>query len=628
MSLTIQGYVETASYTGVEVKFHVGDTEFHGDVDSLGNYSIYIEVNESKIDNFISAEAIFPGISQVKYFSNLGSMEKLLQRAGEDQVLVHSEMNEVNITSISTALSAHLKGRNKGEIKSDSELIFSLKQLDASIVFDVATSIKLFADNKNIMEDVGLFLPDGFNHVYELAESESAISLFVYNTKKRLPDLFQEMQSDMIRNGNLVGYTSNVNLPIADTYYLPFLRMRLVLHPDGTGEVNGEVDHANFTWSQIDEGIIFEGADLIRYVSAFDSHYVENHILINSLVWLMDGDVISSIILNVDEYDISPDEKDTDLDLKSEIYAETAIRSSRTIKISESLKLEQEYSFPIPAMAGEIVNPVVEVSPWFSVNVLDMSFTGEFGIGGTVNISIPGIEGDGKRVNTTVSGLWRLEDDKKIVVDASTGSKFTYIFLDYIYNEKKLTFVLEESERGQIIDFDTVLTQNLDSWQENSVEGIYQFRQHFTQPLVHSWFEINSNGTVNRISTFDSNFDGKLEAEEFDIYKGLWKFSGDGNLLIRVYQKIQGGSCIPNEWDTQFNTECLLVNEREWDLSHISKEQQLFWMRKELKFFVSGKRQELPGLSDLTSDIFSSGHIYNSFMYKVSERPVIFPSIK
>ncbi|QFT56902.1 hypothetical protein [Microbulbifer sp. THAF38] len=628
VSLTIKGYVETTSFTNAEVRLQVADTEFYGEVDTLGNYSIDIEIPESQIDSFVRAEAIFPAESSIRFVSLLGSVRTLLEKSGEDGVLVQEEKNEVNITSISTAFSAHLKSINAGEIKTDSELTLSLKSLDSSVVFDMAAFISLYSSNESLMEGSGLSIPNTYRDIYELAANKSAVSISIYNAKESLADLFDKAQSSLIESIKLFGYLSNSDLQIADTYYLPYLKMRLTLRPDGTGEINGEVDNTSFTWSKNDNGITFKDADLIRHVSFFGPYSEESHIVIKDLVWMIDSDAILSVILQVEEYDVSSEPINSDLDIKSNIYAETAIRSSSIIKVPDSVKLEQEYSMPIPVMPGEVINPVDGISPRLSVRVLDMSFSGEFETGGMVNISIPGVEGDGRKTSTNMSGVWRLEDDKKIIIDTSAGSKFTYVFLDYMYKGKNLTFVLEESEKGRLIDFDTVLAKDLDSWKENTVEGIYQFSSYFAQPLDYAWFEVNSDGTVKRITIFDWDSDGELVSDELDVYSGLWKLSDDGNLIIRFYRRMNGDSCMPSDWDPLSNTDCSLVSEREWNLSQVSKEEQLFWIRKELKFFSNEKRDEIPGLSDLTNNIFGGGHIYNSFMYKVSERPIVLPSVQ
>ncbi len=629
VSLTIQGYVETASYTGVEVKFHVGESYFHGLVDAFGNYSINIEVDESRIHSFVKGEAIFPSESGIRLVSLLGSVESLIEKAGEDQILVRSELLDVNITSLSTALSAVLEINNNGPVKSSSQFDLAYHSMEASVVFAIATYVKILIDNPLPLEEAGIALPEEAADTYELATNYSLASLYVARASENFPDLFEKTKKNISRDINLLASSPSEHSPIADTYYLPSIGMRLVLREDGTGEVNGVMDYAAITWLQTNDGILLEGADLIEssYYDEFNSAYEEIHLIINKINWLSENSIADSIVIEAMEYTHYPDGQYQDNEFLDRTNMSFAIRSSGVVPVSGAIELGKLYSLPVVTTPGEIIDPIVEISPQHIVRALDMQFHGKYESGGSVDITIPEISGNGELSEVDLSGLWYLEDNYQLVVEMPSGLKLTYMFLDYKYRNLTWVFILEETGESKRVKFYTDFVQDSTGWKEDEIAGIYQVSgpmQNFRWPSDYYWFELNADGTVEVVSMFDSNLSGSLEENEINTYPGLWKLNGNNNVTIRHYLKRDGGFCIPDSWDPTSIESCHLYREREWGIYNISKSSN-FRMKKKLRIFDDYRRDIIPDLSDIGGHLLRSSLIYHSEMKKIAERPIKIP---
>jgi len=629
VSLTIQGYVETASYTGVEVKFHVDESYFHGLVDAFGNYSINIEVDESRIHSFVKGEAIFPSESGIRLVSLLGSVESLIEKAGEDQILVRSELLDVNITSLSTALSAVLEINNNGPVQSRSQFDLAYHSMEASVVFAIATYVKILIDNPLPLEEAGIGLPEEAADTYELATNYSLASLYVARVSENFPDLFEETKKNISRDLNLLASSPSEHSPIADTYYLPSMGMRLVLREDGTGEVNGVMDYAAITWLQTNDGILLDGADLIEstYYDEFNSAYEETHLTINKINWLSENSIADSIVIEVMEYTHYPDGQYQDQDFIDRTNMNFAIRSSGVIPVSGAIELSKLYSLPVVTTPGEIIDPIVEISPQHIVRALDMKFHGDYGNGGSVDITIPEVRGNGELSEISLSGLWYLEDSHQLVVEMPSGIKLTYMFLGYRNRNLPWVFLLEESDEGKRVKFYTDFVQDSTGWEEVEVEGIYLASdpmQNFWWPSDYYWFELNADGMVEVVSVFDSNFSGSLEDDEVNTYPGLWKLNDNNNVTIRHYWKREGGYCVPDSWNPASMEDCHLYREREWEIYNIN-ESSKFRMKKKVQNFDDYQRELIPNISDIDGHLLRSSLIYHSEMKKIAERPVKIP---
>ncbi|WP_444899507.1 hypothetical protein ACJJIT_20400 [Microbulbifer sp. SSSA003] len=629
VSLTIEGYVETTSFIHAEVRLQVADTEFYGEVDALGNYSIDIDIPESQIDSFVRAEAIFPAESSIRLVSLLGSVRTLLEKSGEDGVLVRAELLDVNITSLSTALSAVIETTNDGPVISQSQYELAYHKIDASVVFAIATSLKMLINDSPYLVENGLGLPEKFIDIYELATNYNEISLYVAKVTDSVFDLFVETKKEIVREEGILASSPSKFSFIADSYYLPSKGVRLILRDDGTGEINSLVDSVDITWVQTNNAIIIDGADLVISFNynEFDSSYEETHYKINKINWLSEGSNHDLIVIDAQEYEHSQNEE-----YKNSVFGDRtdlaiALRSSGMLPISDKIELGKLYSLPIVTTPSEIINPMVEITSKYTVKVLDMRFHGSYESGGIVDITFPEINESGELFEFERSGVWYLDYDDKIVVEMPNGVKLIYCFLNYEYKDLDWVFVLEDFEGKKTARFYTSFVQNLKGWEETEISGIYQLtdpKYSFWWPLDHYWVELKNDGAVMMISAYDSDLSGSLEDDEISIRHGLWKLNSKNNIEIRQYSDQSYKDCDPLSWNPPMNSDCQLHLVRNWEIFSVVDDQTLH-VKSNFQFFSNTEGENVPSDSNGSRLNLESTLIYHSVVKKLSERPINIP---
>ncbi len=629
LSLTIEGYVETNSYSDVEVKLQVDDTEFYGEVDALGNYSIDIEIPESQIDSFLRAEAIFPVESSIRLVSLLGSVRTLLEKSGKDQVLVRTELLDVNITSLSTALSAVIETANDGPIISQSQYELAYHKIDASVAFAIATSLKMLINDSLYLVENGLSLPEKFVDIYEFATNYSEISLYVAKVTDTVFELFVETKKEIVREEGILASSPSELSFIADSYYLPSQGVRLILRENGTGEINGLMDSVDITWMQTNNAILIEGADLVISSSynEFDSSYEETHYKISKIKWLSEGSDLDLIVVDAQEYEHSPNGEYKDSVFVDRTDMAIALRSSGMLPISDKIELGKLYSLPIVTTPSEIINPIVEITPEYTVKVLDMRFHGSYESGGNVDITFPEINESGELFEFEKSGVWYLDNDDQIVVEMPNGVKLIYCFLNYEYKDQDWVFVLEDFEGKKTARFYSSFVQNFEDWEETEISGIYQLidpKYSFWWPLDHYWFELKTDGAVMIISAYDSDLSGSLEDDEISMRHGLWKLNGKNNIEIRQYSDQSYKDCDPLSWSPPMNSDCQLRRVRNWEIFNIVNDQTLH-VKSIFQFFSKTKEENITSDSNDSGLILESTLIYHTLVEKLSERPITIP---
>ncbi|WP_413663786.1 hypothetical protein ACG1BZ_22620 [Microbulbifer sp. CNSA002] len=620
MNLTIQGYVEVGDYTGVEVVFQIEDEVFNADLDMYGNYTVELEVSELETDSFVQAEAIFPAGSGMKLVSALGSFESLLEKSGDDAILVRSELLSVNITSVTTALSALLEVENNGTLISESQYETAYQQLNPYTVFDVAAYINLLINNP---QEDRFAVPDEFDDVYEFATNFSLMALYISQIKENFLEEFESTKISISKNQNLVSASPSILSSIEDTYYLLGDNLKLTLRADGTGEMIGAMDSAMITWAQSDDGLVLEGADLVTsyYYHEYDLAFVETHIRVTKLNWVSNAASVDSVILNSVQYEHYPGGEYQGSYFIEKTLMSLALRSSAELAVSNVIELGKTYSLPIASTVSDIVDSDKELSPVNAVMVLDMSFHGDYENGGRVDIIVPELYIDGTSFETELSGVWFVNDHNQLTVEVTNKKTLTYTFFDYNSDDYNRVFVVDESYEIKLTKFSSLFGQELEGWEGQEVPGMYyipNLSRPFFTVLEHYWVELNADGSVSTVRGLDLNLDGQFDESEINLTPGLWRLEENGELTIRHYS--QGSeSCIPGLWDPDTISECQLAREYKWDLYRVDGENR-FYMKKTLKHFSD--------ISSINGQLsVENAYIYNSKMEKISERPFEVPGI-
>ncbi|AWF83159.1 hypothetical protein BTJ40_21365 [Microbulbifer sp. A4B17] len=619
-SLTVQGYIEAGNYSGVEVIFRVENEVFNAELDMYGNYIVELEVHELEVDSFVQAEANFPTGSGVKLVSTLGSFQDLLEKSGDDGILVRSELLNVNITSISTALSALLEVENNGALMSDSQYEAAYQQVNPYTVFDIAAYISLLINNP---QEARFGVPDEFDDVYELATNFSLMALYISQIKENFLEEFESTKTSISKNQNLVSASPSILSDIEDTYYLVGDNLRLTLQADGTGEVIGAMDSAVITWSQSDEGLIIEGADLVTgyYYNEYDLAFVETHIRITKLNWVSNTASVDSVILNSVQYEHYPGGEYQGSQFIEQTLMSFAVRSSAELAVSNAIELGKTYSLPIASTVSDIVDPGEELSPVNAVMVLEMRFYGDYENGGKVDIIVPEIYTDGSSFETELAGIWFVNDHNQLRVEVTNNKSFAYTFLDYKSDDYNRVFVMDESYEIRLTKLSSFFGQELDGWKGQEIPGMYYIPNpswSFSTVLDHYWVELDTDGSVNTVRGLDLNLDGQFDNSEINLTPGLWRLDESGELTIRHYSQ-ESEDCIPGLWDPGTISGCQLAREYKWNLYRVDGENR-FYMKKTLKHFSD--------MSSITGQLpVENAYIYNSKMEKISERPFEVPGI-
>ncbi|WP_444906881.1 hypothetical protein ACJJIR_00030 [Microbulbifer sp. SSSA008] len=623
MNLTIQGYVEVGDYTGVEVVFQIEDEVFNADLDMYGNYTVELEVSELETDSFVQAEAIFPAGSGMKLVSALGSFESLLEKSGDDAILVRSELLSVNITSVTTALSALLEIENNGGITSDSQYIAAYKKINSSTMFDIAAYINLSLDRP---QEEKFFLPDEVSDVYELATNFNLLSLYILQLKADFEEEFEISKRAIFENQKLANSSPSSFLTTEGTYYLSSLNLRLTLRADGTGEIFGAMDHVAITWLHTDEGLILEGADIA--VNYFYSDYVtENRTKINKINWVSEGGAVDSVIFELVHYNHYPNGEYRDGSFIEQISMNSAIRSSAELAVSDVIELGKLYSLPNTAELSELVELSGELPQWNAVSLLDMRFYGDYETGGKVDIFVPETHADGNSITTELSGTWSLSGDRQLMVEFSSGRSFTYTFLDSDFTDYDWAFVAYESDGRVKAEFDAVFAKEVEGWDKEKVSGIYQignYGQSLRLVQSYYWYELNVDGSVSEVYAYDLDLDGDFSESEINVTKGLWQLDENGVVVMRHYS-MDGESCIPDVWDSIAGSKCRIDFQRDLDLYSI--DESIFYIKKTLTNFSYDSSGEDSDVSNSAGQLLSRVLIYPSKTEKVSVRPFEVPGL-
>ena len=113
LSISLNGLVTDGPIENANVVASVGEQIFSTVADINGMYSVNISVDDSLENEVVSITATGAEAgSPVKLVSLLGSLGDLVEKAGEDAVLVKAEEFGVNVTNVSTAIWASMEEAN------------------------------------------------------------------------------------------------------------------------------------------------------------------------------------------------------------------------------------------------------------------------------------------------------------------------------------------------------------------------------------------------------------------------------------------------------------------------------------------------------------------------------------
>ena len=254
-SVTITGIVTDKPIVNANLTIFAGSASVNAFADETGRYTATFSVDESEADSLVQIRATGLGDQDnVEFVSQLNSMNKLVEQAGEDGELISDENFGVNITNVSTAEYALLT-REGEAFSTDEELQQALLNVDAEEKIKLAALIKIVVDNDDYD------LPEGVSSTLDLVDDKATASLFEAEVNERNPELIKQTEDAIKQDDNLVsGVTGSVvgDYVIHSSEYVTIPAYHLSLAEGGKGTIAAvnQVNIAN--WQEVEGGIEIE----------------------------------------------------------------------------------------------------------------------------------------------------------------------------------------------------------------------------------------------------------------------------------------------------------------------------------------------------------------------------------
>jgi hypothetical protein len=175
-TLSIQGQVIDSPIANATVYILVNGEEFTVEADENGVYELPAKFTSLDNDQVVRITAVGSeehGQAHVTLSSMLTSVEKLLEKAGDDFTLNRSEMNDVNVTHVTTARDVLTrKAAGDEEITAENVAEFG-NAVDPQLLIQMAAVTKLIVDND------AFELPEGYESIEEFLNDDDSYNEFV-----------------------------------------------------------------------------------------------------------------------------------------------------------------------------------------------------------------------------------------------------------------------------------------------------------------------------------------------------------------------------------------------------------------------------------------------------------------
>ncbi|WNZ56406.1 hypothetical protein QT397_03310 [Microbulbifer sp. MKSA007] len=553
-TLTVTGKVISGVDGASDIELLVGDESFSTESESDGTYTLKIELDNVVEDDVAYIIAKHSSEEKIKFVSILGSIEELKLAAGEDELLEAFELPEVNLSSLSTAISAQITGGSNNGIENRESLYTYSKNIDTPYAITVASIINLLISNPWELESKNIKFPSEIEDTYLLASNESVISNYhsLINS-----DLIESTTEDIVNNEDLVFSSPGKGELIEDIYYLSssdFHGVKLLIGSSNEGSLSHITGVKNFTWRETSNGIELEGAELID--SKNDEYEIK--LVLNKLKWISSRKSIDSILVEYTKYKtnfeyntITKDESSVPLN---------AIRNFGLLSVSNALEIGKNYIFPSPSIENTTNSPYTT-----NTESLEINFSGDFENGGVVNVGYPLLYLSGETSTLSIAANWYV-NDRELTIEMPGAEKLTYVFYEKPSKNQIDTFFYTSKFQHEISSYYPPLISGGDyMWEEETTPAIYQ--------RDNSIYTLNSDGT------------GELDLDGFNSPL-VWKITTNGDLVIGFYylpyEMSDYNKCIPDSWDIgpyDKYASCQPWFWEEWDLKEM-QEQGKFWAQR------------------------------------------------
>ncbi|GAB3384015.1 Ig-like domain-containing protein [Lysobacter fragariae] len=172
VALRLVGQVVDEPVPGATVTASIGGFNFVGHADATGHYVLDIAALRGDAFVTLAATGVSPSGADVRFYSVVGEIARLASAAGSDGVLVRDELNQVNVTNLSTAQYLLLTDANDGvPVGSDQQLLPLTQNINLDQLLELAAIIKLVVDDN-------VPLPAGVTDALALVSDPAATETF------------------------------------------------------------------------------------------------------------------------------------------------------------------------------------------------------------------------------------------------------------------------------------------------------------------------------------------------------------------------------------------------------------------------------------------------------------------
>ncbi|KZN50086.1 hypothetical protein N476_17210 [Pseudoalteromonas luteoviolacea H33] len=258
----LQGLVTDQPIPDATVTATIGDEQFTATANAQGEYTLDIVVDESSQAALVELHAQGAGAqSRVEFVSQLPSMDVVVSKAGEDKVLLATELFGVNITNVTTAEYVQLS-EHEGAFDSQAQFQDTLLLVDTTEKMKLATLIKALVDN-NIE-----LMPAQFSSTLSLARDSVGAEQLYSVLEMTHPELLTKASEELLKDTTLLpGFASELTgdyiLTIPNNMH--GLLANLSFNEDGTGTIV-TVETSNFHWEKIGQVITLSFAEPVEVV--------------------------------------------------------------------------------------------------------------------------------------------------------------------------------------------------------------------------------------------------------------------------------------------------------------------------------------------------------------------------
>ena len=248
-SVSITGIVTDQPIVNANLTISAGSASVNAFADETGKYTATFSVDESEADALVQIRATGLGDQDnVEFVSQLSSMSKLVEQAGEDGQLNSEENFGVNITNVSTAEYALITREGQG-FTTDVELQQALLNVDAEEKLKLAALIKIIVDNDDYE------LPEGVESTLDLVDDAATAAQFEAEVIERDPAIIEKTEEEIKDDGDLVsGATGSLvgDFILHNPKYVTSSAYHLSLAEEGKGTVAAVNQVAISSWTNTD----------------------------------------------------------------------------------------------------------------------------------------------------------------------------------------------------------------------------------------------------------------------------------------------------------------------------------------------------------------------------------------